>query len=260
MESRIAMHACLLAIFLSLFLSLDTLAAPPINYDKARKIAQDLWLKNDPTTFYCGCGFRESTPAEKKVIRSNLIVITDDRNCGYQVHSKTNSRAKGIWMEHIVPASWMVEKFCGRESTRKECQEESDEFNSAEGDLFNLVPTIAELNKDRDNYPYGIISDEVRVYGNCDFEVDEQSNTPRAEPKESIRGDLARATFYMIEKYDLKDISRIDKDYLYLMIQWNNSDPIDDEEKMHHDWIAEKMGWCNKYVVKEEDCVVDLDP
>ncbi len=37
--------------------------------------------------------------------------------------------------------------------------------------LHNLAPSVGELNGDRSNHPYGIVEDEPREYGACDFEV-----------------------------------------------------------------------------------------
>jgi deoxyribonuclease-1 len=57
------------------------------------------------------------------------------------------------------------------------------------------------VNGDRSNFKYGMIPGEDRNYGQCDFEVDFKNRV--AEPRESVRGDLARINFYMTAQYGL---------------------------------------------------------
>ncbi|MDO6469820.1 endonuclease [Neptunomonas phycophila] len=47
-------------------------------------------------------------------------------------------------------------------------------------DLHNLVPSVGELNGDRSNFRFGMIPNEPRAYGQCDFEVNFKNR--RAEP------------------------------------------------------------------------------
>ena len=59
--------------------------------------------------------------------------------------------------------------------------------------MYNLVPAVGEINGDRSNYKFGLIEDEPRVYGTCDFEVDFRNRI--AEPPPHVRGDIARIYF-----------------------------------------------------------------
>ena len=70
-----------------------------------------------------------------------------------------------------------------------------------EGDMYNLIPAVGEVNGDRSNYQYAIIEDEDRVYGACDAEVNFRAK--QFEPAPRVRGDIARIYFYMADRYDV---------------------------------------------------------
>jgi len=71
-------------------------------------------------------------------------------------------------------------------------------------DLHNLVPSVGELNGDRSNLRFGMIPNEPRSYGLCDFEVDFKDR--RAEPPVNRQGDIARIYFYMRDQYGLRKL------------------------------------------------------
>ena len=187
------------------------------------------------------------------MIRSgNLWVVGSV--CGYRAKDlitssgKPNARTTRIEWEHIVPADWIATGFGCQDDTRSECRQIPG-FEAAEGDLFNLVPAIGELNGDRNARLYGDIPGEPRVYGACDFEVDASGDGPAhlrgmAEPMPSIRGDLARVWFYMIDRYNL-----VLPDNFKAMLQaWSVLDPIDKAERERHAVIAAEMGWSNPFI------------
>ena len=66
-----------------------------------------------------------------------------------------------------------------------------------EADLYNLQPTIGEINQQRQNFKMSIIPGEKRNFGKCDFEVQNKF----VEPSPNIRGDIARTYFYMADTY-----------------------------------------------------------
>lgn len=196
------------------------------NFREAKRFLKKLYPIYHPYTFYCNCKITFDSTKEK------LIPIAQE--CGYKQKSK-----KTEWIvnwEHIMPASkfgktltcWN-EKICSKDlkkyKGRKCCEEVDDCFNIMEGDVHNLVPTVYELNHDRKDYEYGIIEGEKREYGNCDFEI---NNSKRiAEPKEDIRGDIARAYLYMSWFYKIK-LTANEKKWIE---EWNLKDPPSEIEK-----------------------------
>ncbi len=147
---------------------------------------------------------------------------------------------KDINIEHVFPMSWVAWKLsCGE---RKNCRENSAQFNQIEADLYNLFPAKVKINKARSSHPFGTVKGEKRKFGRCDFEIDYQSHT--VEPRETVRGDIARTMFYMADHYDL-DIR--EKQYKTLQ-RWNKQDPVDAAEKARNKIIKSIQGNANPFI------------
>jgi len=243
------MRALLLII---LILSGEALAQPPSSFGSAKSAAVKLWWDIGPSSFYCQCPYRVATLEEKQIRSGNLWVVGSV--CGYQAKNsvtskgKPNARTMRIEWEHIVPADWIATGFNCQNQTRAECRAIPG-YNGAEGDLFNLVPAIGELNGDRSARLYNIIQGEERAYGSCDFEVTTTGVGAShirgaAEPMPSIRGDVARVWLYMAGKYGVK----LSPDYRSLIESWSADDPVDEAERIRHDKISKIMGWKNPFV------------
>ena len=139
------------------------------NFSNSKKILLKIHKKN-PYTFYCGCSYKNKTP--------NLS------SCGYKIF-ENNKRAKRIEFEHIVPASRFGKKFqswtkghlnCvknnGKKYKGRKCSRKVDEnFRLIEADMYNLQPTIGEVNQLRKNFKMSIISGEKRIFGKGDVEI-----------------------------------------------------------------------------------------
>lgn len=235
-----------------LFFAFPAQAEPPASFNSAKKAAVELWWEIGPSTLYCSCPYRPASAEEKKLRPGNLWV--ESAVCGYQAKElvtkkgKPNARAMRVEWEHVVPADWIATGFDCQNMTRKECRAIPG-YKQAEGDLFNLFPAIGELNAHRSARLFGNISDEIRNYGSCDFEVEMTGTGPShsrgaAEPMTTIRGDVARVWLYMIDRYGLK----LPEGYETLMSEWSVADPINEAEKLRHDIISRKMGWNNPFV------------
>jgi len=111
-----------------------------------------------------------------------------------------------------------------------------------EADMHNLVPAIGEINGDRSNFKYGMIEGEKRLYGKVDMEISFPDK--RAEPNNSVYGDIARTYFYMRQRYGLTISNAQEK----MFIAWNNLDPVSDWEKKRNKLIAELQGDDNPFV------------
>jgi|CXWL01.1.fsa_nt_gi deoxyribonuclease-1 len=152
----------------------------------------------------------------------------------------------GLNIEHVYAASWMGEYLgCG---SRVKCRASSDpstrkRFNHMEGDLHNLWPALATINKARSNYSFGIISGEYRKPLKwCDFEY--RRTTRVAEPRPAVRGEIARSIFYMSDEYGLP----IDPRMIKLLIEWNKADPPSSHERWRNDRIESLQGTRNKFI------------
>jgi len=237
---------------LLLTLSLTAHAEPPVSFEDGKGQAEELWWDIGSKSFYCACNYRKATVEEKKLRPGNLWVGGPD--CPYSPRNpitrsgNRNSRMDRIEWEHVVPAEWIATGFGCQEDTRAACRK-IDGFKEAEGDLFNLVPAIGELNGDRSSLLYGEDEEEERIYGQCDFEIinvrDTTGNALKlAEPNETIRGDLARIWFYMEQRYGVE----IPLENQATLVHWNIQDPVDVSECDRTKVIAAEMGWDNPFV------------
>ncbi len=217
-----------------------TLPDTPESFATAKRLLYEQVYADHPLTFYCGCRF----DAGRRV---------DLTACGY-VPRKNPRRAERIEAEHIVPAYWIGytrpcwrEPLCtdkgGKKFKGRSCCEAIDpSFETAHNDLHNLVPAVGEANGDRSNYRFGLIEGEPREYGACDFEVDEAHD--RAEPTESIRGDIARVSFYMEATYGV----RLSEAQRKLFEAWDRQDPVDAWERERNARIKAIQGNGNPFV------------
>ena len=93
-----------------------------------------------------------------------------------------------------------------------------------QADMFNLYPAIGEVNGRRSNYSMAIIKGEKREFGKCDVEIQKK----KVEPRESIRGEIARTYMYMDSVYKGRKI--ITNKNRKLFDTWDKSDPVDEWE------------------------------
>ena len=196
------------------------------SFSKAKKLLLKLY-SDRPTTFYCNCEFDELKNVEAG-------------NCGYMPR-KNAKRGKRIEWEHVVPAHrfgshltcWSTpESFprCIKKngktfSGRRCCRKVNPHFKEMEADMMNLVPAVGELNGDRSNYAFGVVEGEIRLYGQCDFEVDTKQRI--TEPNLAVRGDIARIYAYFETKYGLI-LTETEKSQFD---QWKRDDPVNEWEQ-----------------------------
>lgn len=214
------------------------------SFSKSKKQMKQVYYDNQ-FTFYCNCIY----DYKKEKGREKTVVYND--SCGYKPR-KNKKRGETIEWEHIMPAYRFAsglqcwnEKICidknGKSYKGRKCCEKVDKkFRIMQADMYNLVPSVGELNGDRSNYSYGIIEGESRVYGECDFEV----RGKKAEPKEDIRGDIARTYFYMEETYNIE----LTDEERQLFIMWDKLDNISQWEKVRAERIKKIQGNENKFI------------
>lgn len=191
-------------------------------------------------TFYAGCRYGK---------RGHV----NAPSCGYRPR-KSMKRGKKIEWEHVVPAwafghalqCWQhrvcVTSGGKRYKGRKCCGRSNAKFRAMESDMHNLVPAIGELNGDRSNFHFAMISGEPRHYGRVDFEIDFKNR--RAEPADAVRGDIARIYFYMEKIYGLEIADKQRR----LFNLWGQADPVDAWERERNQRIAAVQGNSNPFV------------
>lgn len=198
------------------------------NFSGAKKVLPQIFegMEED---FYCGCKYTGKT--------------MDLASCGYEPR-KNAERAQRLEWEHVVPA-WVIghQRQCWQNGGRKNCTESDPVFSVAEGDLNNLVPSVGEVNGDRSNLSYSAWTKNPEpMYGQCKTVVDFKGK--RVQPREEVRGRIARIYLYMHEKYELS-MSKQDRQ---LMCAWAKTYPVDAWEVERDKRVVGIQGEGNPYV------------
>ena len=203
------------------------------DYDRAKVNLRKIYT-GFPTTLYCGCRYRASNQRAER------------SRCGYD-------RSMVVNWEHVVPASHLGnhrpswrgdDPRCRRARVEgRSCARLIDkDFNLREADLYNLYPSLMDLNRARGSLKPGEVSGESRRFGSCDFEIGGR----RVEPTPAVRGDIARTYFYMAEAYPDADFLR--SSLKRLLQRWDRADPVDAAECERARKIAAVQGNQNRFV------------
>lgn len=179
------------------------------------------------------------------------------RRCGLKVRQDAE-RAQRLEAEHVFPATqfgnfrqcWrQPEQFpdcvqdSGKALSGRQCCEKVDPtFEAAHNDLHNLFPAEGEVNGDRRDYNWGMAPGTTRDYGRCTFKID--ASIRRAEPPDAVKGDIARAMFYIADTYGF-NLSSQDRQ---LFTAWAKQDPPDAWEQTRNQRIAALQGRDNPWI------------
>ena len=177
---------------------------------------------------------------------SKIYNIDDTVSCIYSDHKLylppgedpttalyMNGIADGINTEHTYP------------------QSKGAEFGNARSDMHHLFPSRVSANEERGSFPFAEINDNVTI--KWFYKTIETENKPNNqiidlysekgvsswEPRESVKGDVARAIFYFYTMYknqaDQAD-ALFFENQKEILCDWHYSDPVDSLE-WHRNWI-----------------------
>ena len=241
----------------------------PTSFSNAKSKAEKKVYFDRYTTFYCGCDYVFDDTEDRDGDGNTHETMIYPEVCGYEARNpvtksgKVNSRVSRIEWEHVVPAhvvgghldEWknkenypQCQKPNGKYISGRDCAYKLDaSFKKAHDDMHNLVPAVGELNGDRSNYAFAVIQGEQRNYGQCDFEIDFDKDV--AEPPDSVKGNIARIYFYMIQTHG----AQIPSEELTMYLYWNKLDPVDDWECLRNKRIHEEQGQGNHFVSQQCD-------
>jgi deoxyribonuclease-1 len=204
------------------------------SFGKSKRLLATKVYNKHQKAFYSDCDY--------KVKEKKLIPI--HKTCGFK-YRKNKNRSERIEWEHIVPAWHFGHQLrCWQNGGRMTCRSTNSKFKQMEADMHNLVPAIGEINGDRSNFRYGMIEGEKRAYGKVNMEI--LFSNKKAEPQESVFGDIARVYFYMRDRYGL----RISKKQEKMLIAWNNIDPVSSWEKEKNQIVKKLQGDENLYITE----------
>jgi endonuclease I len=133
-------------------------------------------------------------------------------------------------------------------------------------DMHHLFPSRSAINSDRGDFPYSDINDnqtqrwyylgnEMSTKPNSNINAYSEFVTGTFEPRESVKGDIARALFYFWTIYR-EDAIQTDPNFFNSQVaylcQWHEEDPVDDFEAMRNQKIAAYQdGKLNPFII---DC------
>ena len=186
------------------------------DYDKVREVFWPILYSVGGETLYCGIKFE---PKQKKVGGRKLTI------------------------EHVYSADWIAEHHGCK--NRSEC--DNDAYGYAEADLHNLWPAIGDINSSRQDKSLGEIPGEEqrRFVEYCpDYERTRGSDAI-VEPRDAVKGDIARSLLYMLDAYSLKLPSDMELD---MLLKWHLADPPDDNERWRNLAIERLQGTRNPYI------------
>lgn len=215
--------------------------AAPANFETA-KVELRQHVYHDQThsgslgTIYCGCDWQWLGRSGGRV---------DFASCGYRIRAQEH-RAVRIEWEHLVPASnFGRARQCWQHGGRANCQGTDPVFNEFEADMHNLTVSVGEINADRSNYRFGVLPGGDFRHGACNFKVDFRRRV--AEPRDEIKGLVARFYFYVHDRYDL----RMSDQQQRLLMAWDRNFPVTPWERARDNRIAQRMGHSNLFVTGE---------
>ena len=142
-----------------------------------------------------------------------------------------------------------------------------DSVPPAYSDLHNLKPCDSNVNSSRGNKVYDVSdrnADSFRTPGHAEA-PGTTADSDSWEPPPEVRGDVARAAFYMATRYigdvigepDLvltDDLTKVDANSNYFgklstLLQWHEDDPPDDQERQRNDLVHQNFqGNRNPYI------------
>lgn len=157
----------------------------------------------------------------------------------------TSAEGLGYNREHLVPQSWF------------------DKKSPMVSDIFHVVPSDAKINNERGSDPLGEVgssySQSKNGYSKWGMARSGLGYTGQVfEPNDEVKGDIARAYFYMVTCYENKistwtssgsSIYVFDGNTypgltswcLTMMMRWSALDPVDDIEIARNNEIAKKQ-------------------
>lgn len=235
-----------LGLFLTVAVGVN---AAPADFSEAKRLLrQYVYADQNHTergTFYCGCQWEWVGKSGGKV---------NQESCGFQTLTMRD-RASRIEWEHVMPISAVgQQRQCWRNGGRENCQQTDPVFNMMEADLHNLVPSVGTVNALRSNTNYGMATGPSVPLGACATKVGLVMRV--VEPRDEVKGEAARISFYMADRYDIRLSERQQK----IFMAWNQQFPVTPWEKERDRRIARAMGHHNPFVTGERHWSLGYKP
>lgn len=157
----------------------------------------------------------------------------------------------GYSREHTFPHSWM--------HTWPADSPEQPEYT----DQHNLYPAnLAGANSPRSNLPLGEVESGTDVFTFLEGQVGMMNGQMVYEPRDSHKGNAARAKFYMVVAYNFELAGDLDSDKQeeQLLKDWHFADLPDNYEIARNEYIFNQQGNRNPFIDSVDFvCYIDFD-
>jgi len=207
------------------------------SFGAAKKIARtEIYFDQNQMergTVYCGCKWTWEGRSGGRV---------DWESCGYEVRAQENRAIRTEW-EHVLPAHSMGhQRQCWQNGGRKNCVANDPVFHVMHVDLYNLTPSVGEVNADRSNYRFSPLPSEPPRHGACPSRVSFKDR--QFEPRDRAKGFAARVYFYMHDRYNLPMSRQQER----IMMAWDRQHPVTAWELERSKRIELVQGTTNDFV------------
>jgi len=196
---------------------------------------------------------------------NNVLSYNNARDVLYFEVDRIDGIVKGVYTNYSVslpqgvdPSSHLYEYGIDCEHVWPQSMGASQ--NPMKSDMHHLRPCKTNVNSSRGNKPFGEAIDsqvnhwywQAYDYSNPpSINIDEYSESASDvfEPREDMKGDIARAMFYFYTMYENNANSNffeIQKNQLY---EWHEYDPINNEEIIRTNKIADIQNYPNPFII-----------
>lgn len=216
---------------------------PPKNFSEAKKVLQEyIWVDN-PATIYCRASYNENKEIllPEGFITFSHISRASKMEWEHAVPAENFGRAFSAWREGHPSCIKNGQPFKGRRCAEKV----SATFRKMESDMYNLFPSIGAVNAARKNRQYAELPNTPPSFGSCEVKIDGN----HFEPPAYAKGQVARASLYMDQRYDE---FRLSHQQIKLFSAWNKKYPPDSQECERAKKIAKIQG--NENSIVQEAC------
>lgn len=157
------------------------------------------------------------------------ILTADDFGSKNELGDMKIPNDKIVNVEHAWPQSHFTHKF---------------PKNVQKTDLHILFPEISKVNSIRGNFPFGDVETPMNEpCKNVAMGISKEKEKV-FEPIGEVKGDMARATFYYVTRYNVN----LDKNQEAYLRFWHKADPVDQHELDRNEKIFEVQKIRNPYI------------
>lgn len=157
---------------------------------------------------------------------------------GITFYCKAPFKGKSILIDeaYIYSDGWIRDELnCG---SPRQCRQNDENYRKMVTDMHNIYPAQSRFELKRKNAKFESIGDAVAT-GECGI----KRSFNIIDPADDIKGDIARAIFYMHKTYKLPIVGSLEQ-----LKRWHHNDPVSTDEAERNRRISEIQGNGNVFI------------